>query len=153
MPQKMAVSEGAELLLTGQPTFSSLLIGLYIFSQCPQTLTAGAEVWVGAHYSLAEPCQKEGGFFKGSKLRFSFFGYFISYGRIHPHALFDLFHVSCVPPAAIFGPLTLKITSVLLDSMDSPPGCAYFTEIVMISLCILLRKSPNVWRIVFMSRI
>lgn len=51
------------------------LSGLYIFSQCPQTLTAaGAEVWVGAHYPLAGPCQKEGRVFKGSKLRFVFFG-------------------------------------------------------------------------------
>ena len=48
-------------------TLPSPPAGFYIFSQCPQTLTAaGAEVWVGAHYSLAEPCQKRGeGFLKG----------------------------------------------------------------------------------------
>lgn len=69
--------------------------GLYIFSQFPQTLTAaGAEVWVGAHYFFVEPCQKEGRVFKRSKVRFSFLGYFISYGQIRPSC--DLFHVSCV---------------------------------------------------------
>lgn len=91
--------EVTELYPTGQPTtIPSPPAGLYIFSQCPQTLTAaGAEVWVGAHYSLVEPSQKEGRvFLKGVNWGFLFLGYFISYGQIRLHALCDLFHVSCV---------------------------------------------------------
>lgn len=79
------------------------------------------------------PAKRRGGFFKGSKLRFSFLGYFILYGQIQLHASCDLFHVSCVPPAVIFGPLTLEITSVLLDLMNSPPGCSYCSKITRIS--------------------
>lgn len=69
------MSDAAELHPHRAPSPLSSLF-LFIFSQCPQTLTAaGAEVWVGAHYSLAEPRQKGGdGFFKREKIEVFFFG-------------------------------------------------------------------------------
>lgn len=99
--------------------------GLYIFSQFPQTLTAaGAEVWVGAHYFSMELCQKEGRVFKGSKVRFSFFGllYFI---WANPTVVWSVPCVVCVPPAVFPAPFTLQITSALIHLMNSPLGCAY----------------------------
>lgn len=82
-------------------TFPSPPTGLYIFSQCPQTLTAaGAEVWVGAHYSLVEPCQKEGRvFLKGVNWGFLFWVTYFVRANPTPCVVWSVPCVVCVPPA------------------------------------------------------
>lgn len=117
------------------PLPSTLLVYTCLVS-CPQTLTAaGAEVWVGAHYSLAEPCQKEGRvFLKGVNWGFLFWVTLFRTANPTPCVVWSVPCVVCVPPAVSSGPFTLEITSAPLDLMNSPPVCSYCTEITRICL-------------------
>lgn len=115
--------------------------GLYIFSQFPPDPDSSWCWGLGGSSLLLRGAQPKGGqgffffFWKRSKVRFSFFGllYFV---WANPTMVWSVPCVVCVPPVVFSAPLTLETTSVALHLMDSPHGCAYFTEVSTTVPCI-----------------
>lgn len=98
------------------------------------------------------PAKKEGMvFLKGRKLRFSFLGYFISYGQIRLHAWCDLFHVWCVPPAVISGPLTRTGNNFRSPPFNELSSWMFLMPQRNKSYPLYLVKPPHVWKIFLKS--